>query len=67
MIALAIWMIAAILFAVSAIYLLRAATHMDAEGNQVGDVKRARRIAILGMLLAAALVALGFFGTQWWQ
>ena len=55
------------MFGVCIIYLMRTESRMDAEGNQIGDVRRARRVAVLGMLLAAALAALGFFGTQWWQ
>ena len=62
-----IWMAAVLLFGICVIFLLRAEGRMDAEGNQMGDVRRARRIAVLGMLLAGALAALGFFGTQWWQ
>lgn len=60
-----LWMAAVVLFGVCVIYLMRVESRMDAEGNQIGDVRRARRVAILGMILAAALAALGFFGTQW--
>ena len=60
-------MAAVVLFGLCVIFLMRAESRMDAEGNQVGDVQRARRVAVLGMILAAALAALGFFGTQWWQ
>jgi len=55
------------LFGLCVILLLRAESQIDAEGNQVGNIRRTRRIAVLGMILAAAMVALGFFGTQWWQ
>lgn len=67
MVSLFLWMGAVVLFGVCVIYLMRAESRMDAEGNQIGDVRRARRVAVLGMILAAALAALGFFGTQWWQ
>ena len=67
MVSLFLWMGAVVLFGICVIYLMRAESRMDAEGNQVGDVRRARRVALLGMILAAALAALGFFGTQWWQ
>ena len=60
-------MAAVVVFGLCVIFLMRAESRMDAEGNQIGDVRRARRVAILGMILAAALAALGFFGTQWWQ
>ncbi|HKS71550.1 MAG TPA: hypothetical protein VJQ82_00035 [Terriglobales bacterium] len=62
-----LWMAAVVVFGLCVIFLMRAESRMDAEGNQIGDVRRARRVAILGMILAAALAALGFFGTQWWQ
>jgi hypothetical protein len=62
-----IWIAAAVLFGLCVIHLLRTEGLMDAEGNQIGNVRRARRIAILGMILAAALVVLGFAGSYWWQ
>jgi len=62
-----IWIAAAVLFGFCVIHLLRAEGKMDAEGNQVGDLPRARRIAVLGMILAAALVVLGFAGSYWWR
>jgi len=67
LVSLFLWMAAVVVFGVCVIYLMRAESRMDAEGNQIGDVRRARRVAVLGMILAAALAALGFFGTQWWQ
>ena len=62
-----IWIAAAVIFALCVIHLLRTEAMMDAEGNQTGNVRRARRIAVLGMIFAAALVVLGFAGSYWWK
>lgn len=58
---------AAVLFGLSVILLLRAEGRTDKKGNQATHLRRIKRIAVLGMVLAAALVALGFLGTQWWE